>query len=514
MMLTTLARGIWRVSNWTLGDLIADAELADLDGNRSARTQPVTGLAVDSRKVTAGSCFIAVRGVAADGHDFVADAARNGATSIVVERDVKVPDHVMRVRVADTHAAVARLAAAFYRVGQVRDGRRLRLIGVTGTNGKSTTVDLLRSILRTAGHPTAMLGTIEYDLVGTTVPASLTTPAPIELCDYLARAAEAGATYAVMEVSSHALAQCRCDGLNFDVAVFTNLSGDHLDYHQSDREYLLAKKRLFDGLRKGTIAVVNDEDKATPAIIADCRGGIATFGADDSNPHVRGIIRSSDARGSQFDIVSAFGMVENVRTSLVGRHNVMNALAAAGAAGALGVRADSIRRGIEAVSRVHGRLERVSPDDCPFSVMVDYAHTDHALENALRAIRPLTANRVLCVFGCGGDRDRTKRPRMAGTVAQWANAAYVTSDNPRSEDPQAIIEEMLPGFDRHHDCRVHVDPDRAAAIRTAIAAAQPGDTVLIAGKGHETYQIVGSRRVHFDDAEIARASLGLAEVPK
>ncbi len=500
------------MADWNLGDLIKQAELTILGGDGGASAQPVTGLALDSRRAGPGSCFIALRGTSVDGHDFVDGAVQRGATSVVVERDVQVPPGVACLRVADTHAAAARLAAAFYRVGRVQGGKRLRLLGVTGTNGKSTTVELIRSILQAAGHPTALLGTITYDLLDGCVPASLTTPPPIELCEHLARATAAGASYAALEVSSHALAQRRCDGLSFDVGVFTNLSGDHLDYHGTSEEYCRAKKRLFDGLRDDTFAVINGEDAVADTMVADCPAQVVRFGLDGMGLHVRGVVRHSDAKGSLFDIVSAFGTVESVTTPLVGRHNVMNALAAAAAAGAVGVRADAIRRGIGAVSRVPGRLERISPDDCPFTIMIDYAHTDHALENALRAVQPITENRLLCVFGCGGDRDRTKRPRMARAVAQRADVAFVTSDNPRSEDPQAIIDEMLPGFGPEGGCAVHIDPDREAAIRAAIAAARPGDTVLIAGKGHETYQIVGSQRLHFDDAEIARACLGHAEV--
>ena len=423
-----------------------------------------------------------------------------------------MPPNVTCVRVADTRVAVARLAAAFHHIGRVRDGRRLRLIGITGTNGKSTTAHLLRSILEAGGHRTALQGTIRYDLIDTIVTASLTTPPPTELCSYLARAASAGASYAVMEVSSHALAQRRCDGLTFDAGVFTNLSGDHLDYHQTEGEYLSAKKRLFDGLDADALAVVNAEDPAADKIVADCRAHIALYAIDSHVSQVRAKIRTSDRRGSTFDLITDSAAVANVSTALIGRHNVMNAIAAAGTAARLGIPGDAIRRGIEAVRTVDGRLQVVSPADCPFTVVVDYAHTDHALENALRALKPLKRRRLLCVFGCGGDRDRTKRPRMARAVARRADAAFVTSDNPRSEDPQAIIDEILPGFAGQTHCAVQADPDRAVAIRAAIAAAGPGDIVLIAGKGHEDYQVIGGRRIHFDDAEVARQCLVALEV--
>lgn len=493
----------------TLRDLLAEAAIhpAQVDARLTNRV-PVRSLAVDSRAVQPGACFLAVRGTSADGHAFVADAVQAGAASVVVERDVEVPPHVTRVRVPDTREAAARLAAAFYRIGQVRKGRRLRLIGITGTNGKSTTACILRSILEAGGHRGALLGTIQYDLIETVIPASLTTPGPVELCSHLARAAAAGATYAVLEVSSHALSQRRCDGLEFDVAVFTNLSGDHLDYHRDLDSYLAAKKRLFDGLSPDVCAVVNGEDPMADALTGDCRARVSRFGLEPAGVDVWGRIRRSDRQGSVFDVTSRMGTVREVRIRLLGRHNVMNALAAAGAGLALGVRPEAIRRGIAAVESVSGRLQRVGPDDSPFMVLVDYAHTDHALESALRAVRPITDGRLICVFGCGGDRDQTKRPRMGRVVSEWADVAVVTSDNPRSEDPQAIIREILPGFGATPRCQVEVEPDRAAAIDRAIGWAAAGDTVLIAGKGHEDYQEIAGRRVHFNDAEVAMRCFG------
>ncbi|UCG16998.1 MAG: UDP-N-acetylmuramoyl-L-alanyl-D-glutamate--2,6-diaminopimelate ligase [Phycisphaerales bacterium] len=502
------------MSEWTLSDLMGEAGLAAVGPVGTTVGVPVAFLTADSREVKPGACFVAVSGTTGDGHDFVRDAVRAGASSVVVERDVSVPPHVTCIRVADTRAAVARLAAAFHRIGRVCDGRRLRLIGITGTNGKSTTAHLLRSILEADGHRTALLGTIRYDLIDTIVTASLTTPPPIELCSYLARAASAGASYAVMEVSSHALAQRRCDGLTFDAGVFTNLSGDHLDYHQTVPEYLSAKKRLFDGLDEDALALVNADDPAADDIVAGCRAHVTRYAIDGHAADVRGKVRTSDRRGSTFDVVIGSATMTNISTALIGRHNVMNAIAAAGTAAGLGITGDAIRRGIEAVRTVDGRLQPVSPADCPFTVIVDYAHTDHALDNALRALKPLTHRRLLCVFGCGGDRDRTKRPRMARAVARWADAAFVTSDNPRSEDPQAIIEEVLPGFAGQAGCTVEADPDRAAAIRAAIGSAGPGDTVLIAGKGHEDYQVIGNQRIHFDDAEVARQCLEAMEVAR
>jgi UDP-N-acetylmuramoyl-L-alanyl-D-glutamate--2,6-diaminopimelate ligase len=500
------------VSAWSLRNLLAKAGIEPREPLPAEADVTVTSLSDDSRTVGPGACFIAVPGTAADGHRFINAAIAAGARSVVAEREVEVPAGVARVRVPDARRAVARLAAAFFRVNEVHAGRRLRLIGITGTNGKSTTAYFIRSILQADGHRTALLGTIRYDLVDRTVDASLTTPAPIALCGHLAHAISAGASYAVMETSSHALAQSRCEGLNFEVGVFTNLSGDHLDYHQTVDEYRAAKKRLFDRLGPDAFAAVNGEDDASDRMVADCPATVARYGIDGRTLNVRGVVRQSDWRGSTFDILSDQSVPARVSIPQLGRHNVMNSLAAAAAARGLGIRADAIREGLEAVTTVEGRLQRVSPDDCPFAVIVDYAHTDHALQNALRAIRPVTPGRVLCVFGCGGDRDRTKRPRMARAVAEGADLAFVTSDNPRSEDPMDIIREALPGFAGRKRCRVEVEPDRAAAIRRALEAARPGDSVLIAGKGHENYQIVGRQRLHFDDVKVARACLNGLEV--
>lgn len=500
------------MANWSLGNLLAKADITPHGPLPAGADVPVASLSVDSRTVQAGACFIAIPGTTADGHRFIDAAVAAGARSIIAEREAQVPDHVTLVRVPDARRAAARMAAAFFGVNDVHNGRRLRLLGITGTNGKSTTAYLIRSILEADGHRTALLGTIRYDLIDKTVESSLTTPAPVELCSYLAHAMSAGASYAVMETSSHALAQLRCEGLSFDVGVFTNLSGDHLDYHQTVDEYLCAKKRLFDGLGPAAFAVVNGEDGASDRIVADCRAGVIRYGIEGSALNMRAEVHQSDWRGSVFDIVSEGHAPVRVSLPQLGRHNVMNSLAAAAAARALGIRPDAIRQGLEAVTTVEGRLQRVSPADCPFAVIVDYAHTDHALENALRAVRPLTPGRVLCVFGCGGDRDRTKRPRMARAVAQAADLAFLTSDNPRTEDPLAIIHEVLPGFAGPHHCQVEVEPDRATAIRKAVEAARPGDTVLIAGKGHENYQIIGTQRLHFDDAEVAHTWLRRLEV--
>lgn len=466
----------------------------------------VLALADDSRDVGPGTCFVAVRGVKADGHRFVAQAVAAGAVAVVVEEAVDVPPTVAQIVVADSREAVAKLAASFHGL-RGKGANSPRLIGVTGTNGKTTVAWMLRSVLQAAGRRTALLGTIEYDLLSEKHKAPLTTPGPIELCRLLATAREAGATDVVMEVSSHALEQQRTDGLSFSAAIFTNLSGDHLDYHGTMDAYAAAKKRLFAGLSPGAIAVVNGEDAYSAQMVEASNALVVRYGLEGGGLDVVGRNVTLNSQGLAVEVGGR--LAESImRCSLVGRHNVLNVLAVAAAAEALGIPVAAVRDGLECLSGVPGRLQRIEPDGHPFSVYVDYAHTDDALHNVLTAIRPLTRGRVICVFGCGGDRDRTKRPRMAAVVGSLADVAFVTSDNPRNEVPMAIIQDVLPGFGRASSCRVVVEVDRRHAIEGAIASAGAGDTVLIAGKGHEDYQLVGDRVLDFDDALVARAALG------
>lgn len=475
----------------------------------------ITSLVDDSRAARDGSCFVAVRGTKVDGHAFVRDAVSAGANVVVVDREVPVghrlesgAPQVCRVLVPDARDALARLAAAFYGLREDSDGD-LCLIGLTGTNGKTTVAWLLRSILRAAGCPTALVGTIEYDLVGERLAAPLTTPGPLALCRHLKAARDAGASYAVLEVSSHALDQRRCDGLTFTVGVFTNLSGDHLDYHGTMASYAAAKRRLFDLLGADATAVVNVDDPWGRALADDLDIPVVAFGLDAPSVDVTARIEESTHHGTRFTLKARGGQT-NVHCALPGRHNVLNALAAAAAAEALGIEADAIRDGLSNITCVPGRLQRADPPGCTFAVFVDYAHTDAALRHALQALRPITRRRLICVFGCGGDRDRSKRPRMASVAGELADVAYVTSDNPRTEDPERIIKEILPGFARSVTCRVVVQADRRRAIEAALGEAQAGDTVLIAGKGHEAYQLISDRVLPFDDLEVVRDCLSVA----
>jgi UDP-N-acetylmuramoyl-L-alanyl-D-glutamate--2,6-diaminopimelate ligase len=496
-----------------VGDFLRLARAAGVDlgvSDTCAEHLAFTEVTSDSRRVTPGSVFVVVRGESVDGMSYVPAAIRAGARVVLSEEaltgaSVDIGGGVACFRVSNARTALARLLAAKHGFGEGGPYAGMSMVGITGTNGKSTTAMLLRSILTSAGHRTALFGTIVYDLVGETAPATWTTPPPEALYPHLETAARYGATHAVMEVSSHALAQSRCDGVRFAVGVFTNLTGDHLDYHGSPQAYLGAKRRLFESLDARATAVVNADDPAFEAMVAGCRARVVRFGIA-AKAEVRAEDVSLTISGSGFRMRIG-SECHDVTLFLPGRHNVSNALAAASAAMAMGVSAEDVCRGLAAVGRVAGRLERVETGARGFSVFVDYAHTDDALENVLSTLAPLTAGRLICVFGCGGNRDGSKRPRMARVVARCCDVAIVTSDNPRHEDPMKIIEEIRGGFSASPLCAVTIEPDRRAAIGAALAMARSGDAVLIAGKGHEDYQIVGSETRWFDDVVVAGAWL-------
>jgi len=453
----------------------------------------------DSRRAQDGDCFVAVRGTATDGHRYIAQAVAAGCTAVVCEDPTAVPPGTARAVVADTRRAIGPLAQAA--LGW--PSRRLRVVGVTGTNGKTTFTYLLREILAAVGRRVGLFGTVVYDTTARTARARTTTPGAVELAELMAEAAAAGATDLLMEVSSHALDQRRTDGIELAVGVFTNLTLDHLDYHGTMEDYAAAKRRLFESLRPGATAVLNRDDPHSEEMASAAGEGTAKlwYGLSPA-ADLYAQVRAVDLSGSRF-VINWAGRSAEVATALVGRHNVLNCLAAAAAAVALGVELEVIASALGRVSCVPGRLQRV-PAEVPFHVLVDYAHTDDALKNVLSALAPIKGDgRLILVFGCGGDRDRTKRPRMAAVAEGYADHIFVTSDNPRSEEPMAIIEEILTGFSALGRSKLRVEPDRRKAIAAALDAARPGDVVLIAGKGHEDYQIIGSRRVHFDDLQTA-----------
>ncbi|MFW6132425.1 MAG: UDP-N-acetylmuramoyl-L-alanyl-D-glutamate--2,6-diaminopimelate ligase [Planctomycetota bacterium] len=465
----------------------------------------VTDVQVDSRRCGPGSCFVAVRGTCRDGHAFIEHAVEVGCAAVVCQDRGEVPPASAHAVVGDARAAAGRLAQAI----RGWPARRLVSVAVTGTNGKSTVAHLIRTVLDHAGFRAGLLGTIRYETGRTAAPAGTTTPGPVALAELTGEMVDAGCTHLVMETSSHALDQRRTAGLDFDVAVFTNLSGDHLDYHGTMDAYAAAKRRLFEQLAPGARAVINRDDPVGETMAAATPAEVRWFGLSPA-AHVWARIERIDATGSRF--VLRDGRSEApVETPLIGRHNVLNCVAAGAAGLAVGVDLPAVAEGLSSVRQVPGRLQRVDAD-AGLQVFVDYAHTDDALSNVLAALQPIEHRRLILVFGCGGDRDRAKRPRMARVAQDLADRIFITSDNPRSERPEDIIEQIVAGLDESGRTRTTVEPDRRAAIAAAIDEAEPGDIVLIAGKGHETYQDFGSRRVRFDDAEVAAEALRTREV--
>ena len=485
-----------QVAQRELGELLAG--LADERLMARCGRQPITGVFDDSRKVTPGGLFVAVRGTAVDGREFVEGAVARGA-AVVVGEGLPAHERAIVVNVPDARAALARLALRWHGLdGEC--GARLRLLGVTGTNGKTTTAIMTRAIVHAAGLKCGLLGTVRYDLCGRSVTAGVTTPGALELAGCLRECCDAGAGVVVMEVSSHALDQQRVAGLRFAAAAFTNLTGDHLDYHGTFENYRAAKARLFAGLDASAVAVVNRDDPSAAELVRDCAGRLAWYSLGGDGDIVGSLSRET-THGTYYR-VRVEGRDLLLENAIVGRHNVYNALAAIGLARALELPWEAIEAGLGAVRNIPGRLQRV-PCVRGVDVFVDYAHTDDALRNVLRALKPLVRRRLVVVFGCGGDRDRGKRPRMAQAATEYADVIVVTSDNPRHEDPNAIIAEIVTGFAPGLERDVRVEPDRAAAIGLALELAQEGDVVLIAGKGHENYQLLGERRIHFDDVEVA-----------
>lgn len=455
----------------------------------------VTGVTADSRTITPGMVYVAVRGSQADGHQFVQDAVRRGAVAVVAERTTGAG--VAELVVDDGRRAALTLGREWYR----DPARRLTLVGVTGTNGKTTTTALVRHLLN-ARHAAGSIGTLgAFDGSGTPVPSTagtLTTPGPIDLQATLAQFVEQGVTHVAMETSSHSLDQGRLDGLTFAAGVFTNLTRDHLDYHATMEAYLAAKLRLDGLLGLQGLQVVNADDPAWQALPGGRRR--LTFGIAGT-AHVRAEEVSLGNAGSTFRLVTPMGQAV-VQLPLLGDFNVSNALGAAAAALGLGRPFDEVVERLGTAPQVPGRMERLATQ--PAVILRDYAHTPDALERALGALRPLTPGRLVVVFGCGGDRDRGKRPVMGRIAVTLADVAVITSDNPRTEDPDHIMDDVEQGMGTAPHQRV---ADRREAIAAALRVAAPGDTVLLAGKGHETYQVIGTEKVPFDEREIV-AGLG------
>jgi UDP-N-acetylmuramoyl-L-alanyl-D-glutamate--2,6-diaminopimelate ligase len=456
----------------------------------------------DSRKVQRGDLFVAMHGTEHDGHQFINDAIQNGAKAVIVEDDAVVSDSffthsgVMKIVVPNTRIAVAHLSANFYD----HPSRRLAIVGVTGTNGKTTTSHLIKSVFEGHGNKTGLIGTIEYNLGDEIIPASHTTPESLELNSLLARMVENRCSAAVMEVSSHALHQHRVEGLQFKVAVFTNLTQDHLDYHGSMENYFDAKKILFDQLNQTSWAVVNVDDEWGKRIAASCAKNILPYGLSSFADVYAKEIKLSMS-GTQFTIMYQ-GNLFDIQSPLIGRFNVYNLLAAFATGIALEVPVSTIQKAIRTTQAVNGRFEQiVSPHG--WVAIIDYAHTPDALEKALKTIHDVfettTRGRIITLFGCGGNRDRSKRPKMARIATELSDITVITSDNPRHENPEAIIDEVMSGV--KPGSNVHREPDRKIAINKALDFAQRNDVVLIAGKGHEDYQVIGDQKIHLNDRE-------------
>jgi UDP-N-acetylmuramoyl-L-alanyl-D-glutamate--2,6-diaminopimelate ligase len=453
----------------------------------------VTGLAYDNRAVVPGTLFFCVPGFTRDGHDFAADAIARGAVALVVERSLNLG--VPEILVPSVRAAMAPAAAAFY----ADPTASLTTIGVTGTNGKTTTAFLVHALLEADGRQTGLLGTVKSVIGGAERPVERTTPEAIDLQRTFREMLDGGDVACTMEVSSHALELHRADAIHFAAAIFTNLTQDHLDFHGTMEEYFQAKRSLFAEHRPEN-GVINVDDPYGARLAAEIPNPV-TFGIQ-SGATYRASDLSTDLTGSRFTVRGPDGVTE-LRSPLPGLFNVYNVLGALAAVRAVGVPIDVAAAAIETAGSVPGRFEPVDAGQ-EFAVLVDYAHTPDSLENVLRAARQLTAGRVHVVFGCGGDRDRGKRPMMGEIATRLADRVIVTSDNPRSEDPEAIIKEILVGTGPH---TAH-DADRRAAIHTAIAAARTGDVVVIAGKGHEQGQeFEGGRKLPFDDVSVAREAL-------
>ena len=474
--------------------------------DRAAAGLDVKKVTDDSRAVSSGGLFVAVRGYTQDGYAFIGAAIGNGAGAVIAEKDFDAPAGVAKILVSDTRGAMPVIADNFYG----RPSRALKVAGITGTNGKTTITYLIESIVKAAGGEPGVIGTINYRHKGIVIAAGNTTPGPLELQSMLAGMKDGGVSHVVMEVSSHSLDQGRVDRISFDVGIFTNITSDHLDYHKTRAKYFKAKKRLFDHLKDKGVAVLNRDDRKVASLERLLGKKVVTYGVN-AGADVSALDVSLSMGGTRFTVKTPKGFFK-IRTALIGMHNVSNILAAIAAAISLGIGRDAIIQGVESVSAVPGRLEAVDAGQ-PFKVFVDFAHTEDALFNILSLLRDVAEQRIVTVFGCGGNRDRTKRPRMGKVACRFSDHVIITSDNPRFEEPRAIVEEIECGV-KGEFSNYDIVVDRKEAISKALTLARRNDIIVIAGKGHESYQIVRDAVMPFDDREVALGMLNKIKIQK
>lgn len=489
----------------TLKDLVALLPEAEVTGNLE---QLIQGIVHDSRKAMPGALFVCLTGNKVDGHNFINQAKKNGAVAVLVEKYVNDLEDMAVIKVPDTRTAMREIAPFFYDY----PGRKLRMIGVTGTNGKTTTTYLIRQILREAGYKVGVIGTIQILIEDKVLPISNTTPDVIDLQTVLSEMEINGIDYVVMEVSSHALALERIAGCEFDVGVFTNMTRDHLDFHNTFDNYAAAKANLFKMLgdktnvKSGKTAVINIDDPVADFMLSSANCTKMTYGVQKRADLLATDIKI-EADGAKFVICTPQGNI-SLSLNITGLFNVYNVLGAVGASLAEGVGLQAVKQALESFKSVPGRFELIDAGQ-QFSVIVDYAHTPDGLENILKTAKEFAKKRIIVVFGCGGDRDRTKRPIMGALAVKYADVVIATSDNPRTEDPEKILDEIESGIiQANKDNKPYKRiADRREAIFSAIALAEKDDIVIIAGKGHETYQILKDRTISFDDREVARDAI-------
>lgn len=497
-------------------NILPDAGYYDFPANNHNNT--INDISYDSRQVKSGNLFVALHGSKTDGHSFITDAIQRGCSALLTRKKFELPSHIPQVIVSDTRKALAILSHHFFN----QPSHQLKVIGITGTNGKTTTAYLLKSILETAGKKTGLLSTIKYELGPREISASITTPESYDIQKYLAEMVQGNSEYAIIEVTSHSLVQKRTHQTRFTAGVFTNLSRDHLDYHKNMKTYRKVKGRFFRNLDAGSQVILNKDDKVS-AYYARLTPAKINWYSLEGNADFSARVKEISWQGIKLLLNTPNGPL-NIKSSLTCRYNAANILAAASTAAVLGIPPEFIAKGIESIPGVPGRLEQVAPDQ-DYEVFVDFAHTDQALKNVLINLKKLmrqtsspTTNtkdqnrkpnktgRLILVFGCGGDRDCGKRPLMGEIAGRYANLIFITSDNPRTEDPLRIITAIEKGIKRKNG--YHIQPDRYEAIKQALHAARTGDVVLIAGKGHEHYQILKDTVKPFDDRVVVREILG------